>query len=187
MFSHTENKDMLHPSLPGEETALPQSSLYFFFPPSKMKHKWDDSPWWRCNKALIVSARCEIGAEWVPTAPVSAPALRAANTTPASCNPTAASQRLNNLRLKTHTHTHTINQRGCTSQASAPWAHACRPAVLIRPGLAACLETFWVFFFSLKMRGWVEQPAQTHFHVPHLAPTALCSHSLLAFCRQLAS
>lgn len=111
MFSHTENKDMLHPSLPGEETALPQSSLYFFFPPSQMKHKWDDSPWWRCNKALIVSARCEIGAEWVPTAPVSAPALRAANTTPASCNPTAASQRLNNLRLKTHTHTHHKSER----------------------------------------------------------------------------
>lgn len=23
------------------------------------------------------------------------------------------------------------------------------------------------------MRGWVEQPAQTHFHLPYLAPTAL--------------
>lgn len=62
-----------------------------------------------CNKALIVSARCEIGVEWVPRAPVPVPALRAANTTPASPNRTAGSQRLDDLRLKTHTHN--INQR----------------------------------------------------------------------------
>lgn len=56
-----------------------------------------------CNKALIVSDRCEIGIVSVPRTPVSAPALGAANTPQPSRNPTAASQRLNNLRLKTHT------------------------------------------------------------------------------------
>lgn len=109
MFSHKEKRDVLHPSVPREETALPQSSLYFFFllPTRKisgMRAFGGDV----CNKALIVSDRCEIGIESVPRTPVSAPALGAANTPQPSRNPTAASQRLNNLRLKTHTHN--INQ-----------------------------------------------------------------------------
>lgn len=56
-----------------------------------------------CNKALIVSDRCEIGIDSAPTSPVSEPALWAENIHQPSSNTTAASQRLNNLRLNTHT------------------------------------------------------------------------------------
>lgn len=119
------------------------------------------------NKAFIVSDRCEIRIGSEPTSPVSEPALWTENVHQPSSNTTAASQRLNNLRLNKHTQ-HKSDEdvpanRQFLGQMPADCLHRSDPA---------CLGYWKHFFPRIKMRGWVELLVQTHSHLPYLVPTA---------------
>lgn len=100
-----------------------------------------------CNKAFIVSDRCEIGIDSAPTIPVSEPALCAENIHQPSSNTTAASQRLNNLRLNTHTQHKSDEDVPANHQllGQMPRDRLCRSDL-------ACFSywkrSFYFFFFS---------------------------------------
>nr|XP_011724437.1 uncharacterized protein LOC105472672 [Macaca nemestrina] len=82
-----------------------------------------------------------------------------------SSNTTAASQRLNNLRLNTHN----INQRRM-DQPTGSFLGRCLQTVC--RSYPACLGYLRLFFCNIKMRNWVEQRAEAHGCLFCLVPTA---------------
>lgn len=94
--------------------------------------------------------------------------MHAASMHQPSSNASAASQRLNNLRLNRQN----INQRRMDQPAGSFLGRCLQTVCRSDPACLGYLRLFFFFKYNIKMRNWVELWAQAHWALPYLVPTA---------------